>query len=303
MKKVLVIVGPTAIGKTKLSVELAKQLNGEIISGDSIQVYRQLTIGSAKVTSEEQEGVAHHLIDMLDYKEAYSVKDFQTLGRAWIEDISNRGKLPIVCGGTGLYIKALLYDYEFSEEQVDEAYTAYVATLSKEEQYTALLDIDPESAKSIHPNNQQRVIRALIMAHSGKRRSDVIAAQNHSLLYDAKFIGLTMPRELLYNRINQRVDGMVEAGLLEELDSVVENLATFQLQSMQGIGYKEFLPYYEKTISLDEVLEKIKKNSRNFAKRQYTWFHNQLPVEWYDVTQAGYEDVLKEEVVVWRNQK
>lgn len=295
MDKVIVIIGPTAVGKTKTSIDIAKKYNGEIISGDSIQVYKQLTIGSAKITKEEQDGIPHHLLDCLDYCDSYSVAEFQRKGRACIKDIIARGKIPIVCGGTGLYIKALLYDYVFEEQQEDKVYEAYLESLSNEERYELLKEVDLESTEKIHINNQQRVKRALVMAHLGKKKSDIVKEQEHKLLYDAFIIGLTMDREVLYNRINYRVELMFEEGLVEELNKVVVDENTFSLQSMQGIGYKEFKEYYSGSKSLEEVKEAIKKNSRNFAKRQYTWFRNQLEVHWYDVqVEISEEEILKD---------
>lgn len=299
MNQVLVIVGPTAVGKTKISVELAKKYNGEIISGDSIQVYKQLTIGSAKVSTEEMDGVVHHLIDFLDYKDAYSVADFQRLGRACIADIIQRGKLPIVCGGTGLYIKALLYDYVFEEQEDDAEYAAYLDTLTYEERYALLKEVDFESTKTIHERNAQRIKRALMLAHLGKKKSEIINAQEHKLLYDAYIVGLTMERAHLYARINERVELMKTEGLVAELDHVVEGVESFDLQSMKGIGYKEFKGYYDHTMTLDQVIELIKKNSRNFAKRQYTWFNNQMDVHWYDMEKEQSIDQINRDIKEW----
>lgn len=298
-QKVLVIVGPTGVGKTKTSVALAKKYNGEIISGDSIQVYKELSIGSAKVTLDEQEGIPHHLIDILSYKDSYSVRDFQKRARECIADISARGKLPIVCGGTGLYIKALLYDYVFHDEEVDLDYQAYLHSLSPQARYALLQEKDPDSATTIHPNNQQRVIRALMAEKSGKRKSETIAQQEGVMLYDAFVVGLTMERAALYERINQRVELMFEQGLLEELDGLVQEEAVFALQSMQGIGYKEFKDYYANHATVEEVALAIAKNSRNFAKRQYTWFRNQMEVHWYDVQDPAFGVKLEQEVADW----
>lgn len=299
MEKVIVIIGPTAVGKTKTSIEIAKKYNGEIISGDSIQVYKELTIGSAKVTKDEQEGIQHHLIDCLDYTDSYSVAEFQKKGRACIKDMIERGKTPIVCGGTGLYIKALLYDYVFEEQQEDKIYENYIESLSAEERYELLKEVDVESTEKIHKNNQQRVKRALLMAHLGKKKSDVVKEQEHILLYDAFIIGLTMERDLLYKRINYRVELMFEEGLVEELNRVVIDEDTFSLQSMQGIGYKEFKEYYGGSKTLEEVKVTIQKNSRNFAKRQYTWFRNQLEVHWYDVQDENSEKEMYKDLKEW----
>ncbi len=282
MNKVIVLVGPTGVGKTKLSIELAKQLNGEIISGDAYQVYKQLSIGSAKITQEEMQGIQHYLVDCIDYKDAYSVKVFQEKARQYIQDIINKGKVPIVCGGTGLYIKALLYDYEFQEEQVDAQYKATLEALDNDCLYERLQAVDLKACEKIHKNNRQRVIRALLMANSGECKSDRIEKQQHTLLYDAYIIGLTMPREQLYAKIDERVEMMMQQGLKEEVESIVEDISTFLLQSMQGIGYKEWKPYFLQIEEEELVKANIQKNTRNFAKRQYTWFKNQMDVHWYD---------------------
>ncbi len=286
MDKVIVLVGPTGVGKTALSIALAKAVDGEIISGDAYQIYKELNIGSAKIKKNEQEGIPHYLIDELTYKEEYNVKLFQEKGRACITDIISRGKTPIVCGGTGLYIKALLYDYAFEEEEVDEAYLSVLKKMDDKQRYNLLQEVDPQACHTIHPNNQVRVIRALMMAHSGSTKSERIAKQEHKLLYDAYVIALDLERDILYENINNRVLQMMEDGLLEEINYIVEEEDTFTLQSMQGIGYKEWLPYYKKEASVEEVVASIQKNSRNFAKRQFTWFRNQMDVHWIHKSQG-----------------
>lgn len=281
MQKVLVIEGPTAVGKSDFGVQCAKIFNGEIISGDSIQIYEGLNIGSAKISEAEMQGIKHHLIDIKKPDENYSVKEFQKLARECIDDIASRDKLPIIVGGTGLYIKACLYDYRFSDEEYeDDEYLEY----TNEEIYEILKEKDPECLKKIHINNRKRLVRALnIIEKNQKKMSDMIDEQAHELLYDAKIIGLTMEREILYARINQRVDMMIDNGLLNEINNLLNQGITFEHQSMQGIGYKEFKAYLNNEMSLDECILNVKRNSRHFAKRQYTWFNNQTPIEWFDV--------------------
>ncbi|WP_286077613.1 tRNA (adenosine(37)-N6)-dimethylallyltransferase MiaA, partial [Thomasclavelia cocleata] len=295
MEKVIVVVGPTGVGKTRMGVALAKYFNGEVISGDSMQIYNTMDIGTAKVTSEEMKGIVHHLIDIKDPTENYSVKDFQDEVRLKIKEITSRGKLPIIVGGTGLYIKAALYDYEFGESQMDhQEYIDKYQAYSNKELYDLLNKIDETSAKELHPNNRQRVLRAIAIYEStGIKKSETLAKQNHELVYDAKFIGLTLEREALYERINQRVDLMMEQGLLQEIDGLMKKNYSKNLQSMKAIGYKEWFDYYQGTQTLEETLELIKKNSRNYAKRQYTWFNNQIPVKWFNVNLENFDQTIK----------
>lgn len=294
MKKVVVVVGPTGVGKTKMGVALAKYFDGEVISGDSMQIYKLMNIGTAKVTTEEMEGIPHHLIDIKNPKENYSVKEFQEEVRLKIDEISARQKLPIIVGGTGLYIKATLYDYVFSESQIDhQEYIEKYKNYSNEELYKFLKKIDLESAASLHPNNRQRVLRAIAIYEStGTKKSDLLAKQEHKLLYDVKFIGLTLPRDVLYERINERVDLMMNQGLLQEIEMLMRMNLSPELQSMKAIGYKEWFAYYQGNQNLEETIELIKKNSRNYAKRQYTWFNNQVPVKWFDVNLNDFDDTV-----------
>ena len=295
MEKVIVVVGPTGVGKTRMGVALAKHFNGEVISGDSMQIYKTMDIGTAKVTDDEMEGIVHHLIDVKEPTESYSVKDFQDEVRLKIKEIISRGKLPIIVGGTGLYIKAALYDYEFSESQTNhQEYVEKYHNYSNEELYSLLMKIDKNSAKELHPNNRQRVLRAIAIYEStGIRKSETLARQNHELVYDARFIGLTLEREVLYERINQRVDLMMKQGLLQEIDDLMKKKYSNNLQSMKAIGYKEWFNYYKGIQTLDETLELIKKNSRNYAKRQYTWFNNQTPVKWFEVNLEDFNQTIK----------
>ena len=296
MEKVIVVIGPTSVGKTKMGVALAKKLNGEVISGDSMQVYRQMDIGTAKVTIEEMEGVTHHCIDILDPKDQYSVHDFQQTVRKQITEITNRGRVPIIVGGTGLYIKAALYDYTFSEmennhDEINKKYKDY----TNEQLYAHLKQIDEESAKILHFNNRRRVLRAIeIYEQTGQKKSEMINEQEHICLYDAYFVGLTLPRELLYERINLRVDLMMKNGLQGEMESLIKQGLTRENQSMKAIGYKEWFDYFEGKCDLNEVSENIKKHSRQYAKRQYTWFKNQFDVHWYDVNLENFEQTIEQ---------
>ena len=291
------IVGPTAVGKTDFGIECANTFNGEIISGDSIQIYKGLDIGSAKPTKEELFKAKHHLIDIKEADENYSVKQFQELGRQCIEDISKRGKLPIIVGGTGLYIKACLYDYVFFDE--DEEDFQY-PDLSNEELYELLKQKDPEALEKIHVNNRKRLIRALnIYEKHHKGISSIKNEQEHKPIYDCLIIGLTADKEILYQRINQRVDRMMKEGLIKEIDGLLKKGIGFEKQSMQGIGYKEFKAYYDKEKTLEECVEDVKKNSRHFAKRQYTFFNHQLNVNWFtdrDEAMKMIEGWMKNEV-------
>lgn len=301
---VLCIVGPTAVGKTKLSIELAKKLDGEIISGDSMQIYRTMDIGTAKATKEEQAGIPHHLIDEKNPDESYSVAEFQKTVRAKIADIKSRGKLPIIVGGTGLYIKSVLYDYEFAKESeskaVDEAKYGH---LSNEALYEKLAAIDAAGAKEIHPNNRKRVIRALeIYETSGIKKSEMIEQQEHKLIYDACLIGLTDERQALYERINKRVDKMYETGLVEEVRALYDQGISSEAQAIRAIGYKELYDYFKGLISLEESKELIKRNSRRYAKRQYTWFNNQMDVTWFEIDVNHFERTVHDVLTYVMNQ-
>lgn len=302
MEKVLVIVGPTGVGKTALSVNLAKQLQGEIISGDSMQVYKEMSIGTAKVKPEETQSIPHYMIDTYSFTEDYNVKIFQEKARAYIHDMSERNILPIICGGTGLYIKSTLYDYEFVEQKTDDDFMEFLHTLGRDQLWSILQIVDPKACENLHPNNRQRLCRAIYMAHMGERKSEIVESQTHRPIYDVYIIGLTMDREQLYDRINRRVDAMMEEGLLEEITSIVnEHPDCWELQSFKGIGYKEWKAYFEGTSTKEQCVELIKKNSRNFAKRQYTWFKNQMDVHWYDITEEGYPDNVVQDIQIWMN--
>lgn len=291
MKKtpVVVIVGPTAVGKTKTGIELAKAFDGEIVSGDSVQVYRGMDIGSAKVTKEEAEGIPHHLIDICDPDDAMSVAMFQQLARAAIDDIYARGKLPIIVGGTGLYIRSILYDYEFVERPVDEALREELERLAevegREALHQRLVQLDPERAATIHPNNVRRVVRALEVAMQGDTQTTDSAPSEH---YDYRLFVLHADREILYDRINQRVDAMMEAGLVEEVERLLAQ-GYRETQAMRAIGYKEVIPFIDGNISKEKATDLLKQHTRQFAKRQLTWFRHQFDGIWVDMGRKSFE--------------
>lgn len=297
MKKVIVVVGPTASGKTAFSIRLAKEIGAEIISGDSVQVYRGLDIGSGKIKEEEKEGIKHYLIDILSPKEAYSVAVFQKMAR---EIIDQSDKPMIICGGTGLYIKACLYDYEFIEESIEDNQMD-LEDKSNEELYEELKRIDPKQCEKIHINNRKRIIRSLTIAKRNDiTQSELIDNQKHELVYDSYIVGCTMEREELYDRINKRVISMVDEGLEEEIKRLIKEGVTFEDQSMRAIGYKEWEKYLEGNITKEEVIEEIQKHSRQFAKRQYTWFRNQMDVKWFNPSvEEEVQEVIKE-IKEWR---
>ena len=292
--KVICIVGPTGIGKTKLSIELAKKINGEVINADSTQVYRGMDIATAKVTEEEKESIPHHLFDMKEMEENYTVYDYQKDCRLKIREIQDKGKFPIIVGGTGLYIKAALYDYKFAEENNMIDYSNY----TNEELYNKLLSIDPNT--EVHKNNRKRVERSLSYYENN---NDILSNKEKTdkLLYDVTFIGLTTNREILYDRINKRVDIMLENGLLDEAKRIYDtNIRSKAV--LTTIGYKELFEYFDNKISLKDSLELIKQRSRKYAKRQYTWNNHQIPVKWFDVDFDNFSNTVNE-VLEFLNKK
>lgn len=281
---VVAIIGPTASGKTALSIQLAKAINGEIINGDAMQVYKRLDIGTAKITKEEMDGIPHHLIDIKEPTESFSVAEYQQLVRDKIDEIQSRGKMPIIVGGTGLYIQSVLYDFQFTEQPIDEEarkkYYDDLAVFGPEEMHRRLAVIDPKSAEAIHPNNTRRVIRALEMAElANTSRSDEKHQRGEMPLYNHLIIGIDMDRTILYERINKRVDMMMASGLEEEARSLYEE-GIRDTQSVKAIGYKELFSYFNGYISKEEAVEQIKQNSRRYAKRQLTYFRNKMDIEW-----------------------
>jgi tRNA dimethylallyltransferase len=297
-KKLLVIAGPTAVGKTELSIKLAQKLNGEIISADSMQIYKYMDIGSAKVTTDEMEGIKHHLINVVDPRESFSVSDYKDLGMKAIEEIVSKDKLPIIAGGTGLYINSLTCNMNFSETESDEEYREEMEELASkmgnEYVHKMLENIDPISYNTIHANNRKRVIRALeVYKLTGKPYSSFNAGEDfYKSDYDINYYVLTMDREKLYDRINLRVDLMIKAGLLEECIELQKMGCTSDMQSMQGIGYKEILYYLEGKISLDMAIDMIKQGSRNYAKRQLTWFKRDKRVEFLDKDKLSESEMI-----------
>lgn len=287
MGKILIITGATATGKTAFAIECAKELNGEIISCDSMQIYRLLDIGTAKPTLEEQSAVPHHLIDVVDAGDEFSVQQFVTLASKKIEEIESRGKLPIIVGGTGLYIRSLIYPYSFCSSKKDEKIRDELNKILDEKGgdylYSMLENVDMESAKKIHKNDTKRVIRALeIFKTTGKKKSEQ-TIEEVKPRYDYALVALTMPREKLYERINKRVDLMFEIGLENEISNLLKNgVVNKNSQSMSAIGYKEFFDYFEGKKSIDETRELIKKNSRNYAKRQETFIRGFKDAKWFE---------------------
>ena len=276
---ILVVVGPTGVGKTKLSVELAKKYNAIVVNGDSMQVYKGLDIGTAKVTEEEKCGIDHFLFDVVSVEDMYTVFDYQRDLRKVLELYKDRNI--VIVGGTGLYIKAGLYNYEFSEEE--DSNTNTYDEYSNEELLEMVKKLDSETL--IHVNNRKRLIRRLNKKIEGNDKN--------TLLYDAKFIGLTTDRDTLYERINKRVDVMVDNGLLDEVKGFYDqNIRSKAI--MTGIGYKELYEYFDGNISLDEALELIKQRSRKYAKRQYTWFNNQMDVKWFDVDFNDFNNTIND---------
>ncbi|KEJ01058.1 tRNA delta(2)-isopentenylpyrophosphate transferase [Clostridium botulinum A2B7 92] len=305
MIDLLIIAGPTAVGKTDISIELAEKLNGEIISADSMQIYKYMDIGSAKITKDEMKGIPHHLIDVVEPHEEFNVSSFKVLAEKSIKDIWNRGKLPIIAGGTGLYINSLIYNYDFTDADRDEKYREYLTKLAedkgKEYVHSLLKDIDEKSYEKLYPNDLKRVVRALeVYKITGKSISEY-TKENEKKLYDipynVNYFVLNMNREVLYERINKRVDIMMDKGLIEEVKKLESMGYTPDMQSMKGIGYKEVLFYLNGDISLDEAIYLIKKGSRNYAKRQLTWFRKDKRSIWIDKDKYSSEEEIVDKII------
>lgn len=295
-KPLIILTGPTAVGKTKASIGLAKAIGGEIISADSMQVYRHMDIGSAKITKEEMADVPHYLIDVLEPEEEFHVVRFQQMAKAAMADIYSRGKIPIIVGGTGFYIQALLYDIDFTENEGDSVYREKLEALAKEKGaaylHGQLAMVDPKSAEEIHANNIKRVIRALEFYHqTGQKISEHNERERQKESpYQFCYFVLNDRRECLYERIDQRVDQMIRNGLVQEVQTLKERGCTKQMVSMQGLGYKEIFSYLEGDCSLEEAVYIIKRDTRHFAKRQLTWFKRERDVIWAQKDELNYDD-------------
>lgn len=285
---IITIVGPTGVGKTKLSLELAKKYNGEIINADSTQIFKELNIGTAKIT--DTKGIPHHLIDIKNLDEEYTIYDYQKDARNILDDILKRGKTPIIVGGSGLYLTALLYDYKFTEEE-------YIINedVSIKEMHTKLLELGLD----ININNKQRIKRKYLKHIINK---EPIIDEKPIILYETIIIGLTTDRDNLYHKINSRVDQMLEDGLLDEVKSLFQKYPNSK-QLQRTIDYKEFIPYLNKESTLEDVINKMKQNSRNYAKRQYTWFNNKLDVNWFQTNYDDFNQTIKEVVNYINNSK
>lgn len=297
MMKCLILAGPTAIGKTDLSIAVAKALDAEIISGDSVQVYRGLNIGSAKITVEEMQHVPHHLIDHIDPNQAYTAADFQKEARAAVHDISKRDRLPFLVGGTGLYINGFLYDYHFADLPKDPDYRNYleqkIANGQRELLYQSLRKKDPQATLKIKPRDDKRIIRALEVIHiTGQpfsRCQNMLNAYHHPF-YQMHYFALTMDRARLYERINQRVDIMLHTGLIEEVEALLKQGVSPDAQAFKAIGYKEVVSFLQGKTDRQTMVEQLKQNTRHFAKRQFTWFRRDPNIKWIDLDNTSKEE-------------
>lgn len=298
MDKVICIVGPTAIGKTKLAIELAKYFNSEIINGDAIQVYQEINIISAKPTFEEQAGIKHHLLDYLQIDQPLDVALFKQQATYLIKKLNQENKIPILVGGSGLYLKSLLYDYNLKDikGRKDDNNLKYLE-LNNDELFKYLEKIDYQASLKLHPNNRKRVLRAIeIYENNQLSKSEFIALQKKHFDFDVIIIGLNLNRELLYERINQRVEHMIDNGMIDEVKYLYDKYHEFKYQPLQAIGYPELVDYFENKVTLTEAIEKIKRNSRRYAKKQITWFTNQMEVAWLDVDLDDFSNNVKQAI-------
>ncbi len=297
-KPLIILTGPTAVGKTDLSIALAKAVRGSVISADSMQVYKYMDIGSAKITPEQMQGIPHYLVDCLEPSEDFNVVNFQRLAKKALSEIYGAGRLPIVTGGTGFYIQALLRDINFTDCDEDISYRQELETLAGKKGsgvlHEMLGEVDPASAKAIHPNNTKRIIRALEFYHkTGIRISEHNERERlKEAAYNSAYFVLNLPRPLLYKRIDQRVDSMMEAGLVEEVKGLLERGCTRDMVAMQGLGYKEIIDYLKGNCTLEQAVYIIKRDTRHFAKRQLTWFARERDVIWIEKEQFSSADVL-----------
>ena len=306
-REIIVICGPTAVGKTEYAIETALRVNGEIVSCDSMQLYKYMDIGSAKPTTEEQTRVKHYLVDRIDPAEAFSAAKYQTLAKAAIEEIFAKGKTPVIAGGTGLYLNALLYDMDFSAPPRNDAYRDQLYQEADEfgpaYLHQKLSLVDPDAAARIHPNNVKKVVRALEAAEEGARVRDFSKDLVPTKDYAAVMIGLTREREELYDRINRRVDLLIERGLLEEVRDLLAKGLTEADISMKGIGYKEIIGYYHGQYSLEDAIDLVKKNTRHYAKRQLTWFKRYKDMKWFNISEYDSDADCLKEIFQWLEKK
>lgn len=307
MRQIIVVAGPTAVGKTKYAIAIAKAVGGEIVSCDSMQLYKYMNIGSAKPTAEEQREVKHYLVDQIDPREPFSVAKYRALAKQAIEEIFQSGKVPVISGGTGLYLNALLYEMDFSNAPQD---TALRKNLEEEAElfgsaylHKKLEAIDPKAAARIHPNNTKKLIRALEGAANGNPITDFQQCRQKCKDYDAILIGLTRNRDVLYDRINQRVDIMVREGLFKEVENLLEMGLAEEDISMKGIGYKEIIGYFDGLYTEDEAIDLIKKNSRHLAKRQLTWFRRYEDMTWFDLDEYQNDEDAIRSILLWLKEK
>jgi len=289
----IVIVGPTGIGKTALSIALAKHYHTEIISGDSVQVYKGLNIGSAKVTTDEMQGIKHHLIDIFEPTEDFSVALYQQLVRDKIKELEDQSLVPIIVGGTGLYIKSVLYNYNFNDTLRDKEKESKLEAFSNAELHSMLQEKDPVSAENIHFNNRKRVLQALLRSDSNKVSDNTLKDQK---VYDFTLIGLTLPREELYTIINNRGDQMIEDGVIEEVQELYNQ--NIQGNSVQAIGYKELYKYFDGEWTKEQAIDKIKQHSRNLAKKQFTFFNNQFEPIWVTINKDNFDQTIEEVIQI-----
>lgn len=296
--KLIVILGPTAVGKTQLSIDLAKSLNTEIISGDSMLVYKYMDIGTAKPSLAEMAGVKHHVIDILQPWENFNVSDFQAIVKKLIRQINAEGKIPILAGGTGLYVKSLVEGYKFNKTSGDDAYRQKLEALAKEHGKEFVLEmlrkVDSKTAEKLHVNNFNRIIRALEVYHLGQEKISHASEyeQTGELIYDPYIVGLERQRQNLYERINKRVDIMIEQGFIDEVQKLIDMGAKETWQSMKGIGYREIMAYLEGKMELSTAIDEMKKATRHFAKRQFTWYRKMPYINWYDAENLAYDELL-----------
>ena len=300
---IIVVAGPTAVGKTKFAIAIAKAFDGEIVSCDSMQLYKYMDIGSAKPTKEERAQVPHYLVDLIDPKEEFSVARYQKLAKAAMEEIFAKGKIPVIAGGTGLYLNSILYEMDFSEapkqSELRENLEKEAELFGPAYLYQKLEALDSDAAKRIHPHNVKKVIRALEGASTGHKISDFRNCKEKCKNYHAILIGLTRNRDELYDRINRRVDLLVEEGLFDEVEELLERGLTEEDISMKGIGYKEIIGFFDGIYTEEEAIDLIKKNSRHLAKRQLTWFRRYEDMKWFNLSQYRNDEIAAEDIIRW----